>query len=214
MEGFWDSNVWSTFLLIAVLLGSLLAGNVLRRKIPFLRNSLIPTSVLGGLLLIGLAAIFKAITGNVLFDTPVFLGRGTATLEVITYHALALGFIASTLKSSDHKLTKERTGEVFNTGVTTVATYLIQGVVGMAITIIAAATVLPNLLEASGLLLPFGYGQGTGNRYSRVPWARWKTMKEDCGHKYMNAADLTPYTLGTWPGDLRFLEENPIEKNI
>ena len=162
MEGFWDSNVWSTFLLVAFLLGSLLAGNVLRRKIPFLRNSLIPTSVLGGLLLIGIAAIYKAITGNVLFDTPIFLGRGTATLEVITYHALALGFIASTLKSSDHKLTKERTAEVFNTGVTTVATYLIQGVVGMAITIIAAATILPNLLEASGLLLPFGYGQGTG----------------------------------------------------
>ena len=51
------------------------------------------------------------------------------------------------------------------------------------------------------------------NKYYRVPWARWKTMKEDCGHKYMNAADLTPYTLGTWPGDLRFLEENPTEKN-
>lgn len=47
------------------------------------------------------------------------------------------------------------------------------------------------------------------DKYYRVPWARWKTMKEDCGHKYMNAADLTPYMLGTWPDDLRFLEENP-----
>lgn len=42
--------------------------------------------------------------------------------------------------------------------------------------------------------------------YYRVPWARWKTMKEDCGHKYMNAADLHPYILGAWPGHLRFLE--------
>lgn len=44
------------------------------------------------------------------------------------------------------------------------------------------------------------------NNYYRVPWAKWKTMKEDCGHKYMNAADLHPYILGTWPGNLRFLE--------
>ena len=44
------------------------------------------------------------------------------------------------------------------------------------------------------------------NHYYRVPWEKWKTMKEDCGHKYMNAADLHPYTLGTWPGHLRFLE--------
>lgn len=44
------------------------------------------------------------------------------------------------------------------------------------------------------------------NKYFRVPWAKWKTMKEDCGHKYMNADDLNPYTLGVWPGHLRFLE--------
>ena len=44
------------------------------------------------------------------------------------------------------------------------------------------------------------------NTYYRVPWDKWKTMKEDCGHKYMNAADLHPYTLGVWPGHLRFLE--------
>ena len=47
------------------------------------------------------------------------------------------------------------------------------------------------------------------NTYYRVPWERWKTMKEDCGHKYMNAADLHPYTLGAWPASLRFLEEIP-----
>ena len=48
-----------------------------------------------------------------------------------------------------------------------------------------------------------------GTEYYRVPWEKWKTMKEDCGHKYMNAADLHPYTLGVWPGHLRFLERDP-----
>lgn len=44
------------------------------------------------------------------------------------------------------------------------------------------------------------------NKYYRVPWEKWKTMKEDCGHKYMNAADLAPYEIGAWPAHLRFLE--------
>lgn len=44
-----------------------------------------------------------------------------------------------------------------------------------------------------------------GMKYYRVDWAKWKTMKEDCGHKYMNAADLAPYQVGAWPKPLRFL---------
>lgn len=44
-----------------------------------------------------------------------------------------------------------------------------------------------------------------GMKYYRVPWEKWKTMKADCGHKYMNAADLEPYQVGAWPAPLRFL---------
>ena len=147
--------------LFAVLLGSLLVGNVLKKAIPFLRNSLIPTSVLAGVLLLIVASVYKAITGDVMFDTVVFGGKGTETLEIITYHTLALGFIASAFKTTNSKLTKQRTGEIINTGVTTVATYLIQGIVGLVITIIAAS-VLTGFFAAAGVLLPFGYGQGTG----------------------------------------------------
>lgn len=161
MSNFWDSSVWGTILVVAVLLGGLLVGNVIKKSIPFMRNSLIPTSVLGGGVLIVVAAIYKWATGNVMFDTALFGASGTATLETITYHALALGFIASTLKTSDNKVTKQRAVEVFNTGVTTVSTYLLQAVVGMGITVLAAL-VLKDFFEAAGILLPFGYGQGTG----------------------------------------------------
>ena len=65
---FWDSNIWSWLLLFAVLLGSLLVGNTLRRKIKPLRNSLIPTSVIGGGVLLIVAAIYKLVTGEVMFD--------------------------------------------------------------------------------------------------------------------------------------------------
>ena len=162
MINFWDSDVWSWVLLFAVLTGSLLVGNTLRRKIPFLRNSLIPTSVLGGCVLLIVTSIYKLITGDVLFDTAAFGGNGTANLEVITYHALALGFIASSLKTSDKSSSKKRAAEIFNTGVTTVSTYLIQGVFGLGITILAAWLFMPGFFEAAGLILPFGYGQGTG----------------------------------------------------
>lgn len=146
---------------IATLLGALLVGNTLRRKIPFLKNSLMPASVVGGTALIIVAAIYKGITGNVMFDTGVYNGVGTAYLEMITYHTLALGFIASTLKITNSHLNKQRTTEIINTGVTTVATYLIQGVVGIAVSIIAALFI-SDFFQAAGMLLPFGFGQGTG----------------------------------------------------
>ncbi|MBE6872194.1 MAG: hypothetical protein E7491_09650 [Ruminococcaceae bacterium] len=100
MSNFWDYSVWSWVLLFAVLLGSLLVGNMLKRSIPLLQKSLIPTSVIGGTILLIVAAIYKAVTGDVMFDSALFGGEGTETLEIITYHALALGFIASAFKTT------------------------------------------------------------------------------------------------------------------
>jgi len=161
MENFWDYNVWGAILLFAALLGSLLAGNALKKSIPLLQESLIPTSVIGGGIIIVVAAIYKAITGDIMFDTAFFGGKGTSTLEIITYHALALGFIASAFKTSENKLTKERSVEIFNTGVTTVSTYLIQAIVGFTITLLIALFI-SDFFPAAGVLLPFGFGQGTG----------------------------------------------------
>ena len=161
MGNFWDYNVWSWMLIFGILLGSLLVGNILKKGLPFLRNSLIPTSVLGGAILLIIAAIYKGVTGDVMFDTAIFGGKGTETLEVITYHTLALGFIASAFKTGGGKLNKKRTTEIIDTGVTTVATYLLQGIFGLGITLIAAL-VITNFFVAAGVLLPFGYGQGTG----------------------------------------------------
>ena len=161
MENFWDYSVWGPLNLMATLLLSLLLANTLKRKILFLRMSLIPTSVLGGAILLTISGLFKLFTGNVFFDSIFFGGNGMATLEIITYHCLALGFIASAFKTSDNKMTKQRSAEIFNTGITTVSTYLIQAVFGLGATIIIAF-IAKDMFAAAGLLLPFGYGQGTG----------------------------------------------------
>ena len=161
MVNFWDFSSWGFFNLVAVLLASLLASNMLKRSIPWLEASLIPTSVLGGGILLIVSVIYNNITGNEFFDTPFFGGKGSAWLELITYHMLALGFTASALKSSGGKMSRERSVEILNTGLTTVSTYLLQAFVGMIICIIGARY-LKDLLEAAGLLLALGYGQGPG----------------------------------------------------
>ena len=161
MANFWDYSVWGLLFIIAILLGSIILANAMKNTIPFLRQSLVPTSVLGGLILLVIAEIYRIITSRPLFNEPFFGGNGYGFLEIITYHTLALGFIGSTFKSSDKKLTKERTVEIFNTGVTTVSTYLLQAVIGMAITMLAAL-IITDFFSVAGILLPFGYGQGTG----------------------------------------------------
>ena len=161
MSNFWDFSVWGSFNLFAVLLLSLLAASLLKKNIKILQDSLIPTSVVGGGILLIIGAIYKFITKDVMFDTAFFGNNGSTVLEVFTYHTLALGFIASAFTGSGQKLSKQRNVEIFNTGVTTVSTYLIQAVFGLGITIVAAY-VMADFFPAAGILLPFGYGQGTG----------------------------------------------------
>ena len=161
MGNFWEFSSWGFFNLTAILLVSLLAANMLKRSIPWLEASLIPTSVLGGGILLLISVIYNNITGAEFFDTPFFGGQGTAWLELLTYHMLALGFTASSLKTTEGVMSKQRSVEIFNTGLTTVATYLLQALVGMVICIVGAMYI-DDLLEAAGLLLALGYGQGPG----------------------------------------------------
>ncbi len=163
MENFWDFSVWGMINLVAVLLLSVMFANFLKKKIKFLRNSLLPTSVLGGLILLIISGVYEAITGNLFFNLNYFGGNGSNTLEVITYHALALGFIASTFKQNEKQTSAKRVREIFDTGVNTVANYLLQAVLGLGITIAIVALGSKALdFEAAGILLPFGFGQGPG----------------------------------------------------
>lgn len=161
MSNFWDASVWGGMNVVAALLLALLAASLLKKGIKILKESLIPTSVLAGGILLLISSVYSAITGTDMFETTFFGGNGITVLEIITYHALALGFIASTFESSEGKLSKQRQTEIFNTGVTTVATYLIQAITGLGISLIAAK-VISGFFPAAGIILPFGYGQGTG----------------------------------------------------
>ncbi len=171
MTNFWDSDVWGFLTLLGLLLGGLMFANFLKRKVGFLRRSLIPASVLAGIVLLAISFAYTMIVGKNdageyqnLFKLPIFNGNVTSGLDilyVITYHCLALGFAATTLGSTKKPLGKKRAAEIFNTGVTTVSTYLMQAIFGIGITILLALF-FAEMFPAAGILLPFGFGQGTG----------------------------------------------------
>jgi ESS family glutamate:Na+ symporter len=167
-----------------------MVANIFKRRIHFLRNSLIPNSVLGGIIILLVEWFYKLVSGNAFFDSGIFGANGHNTLEIITYHCLALGFIASSLKTNGGRLSKKRMGEVVNTGITTVSTYLLQGIVGLAITIVAAKLVT-GFFAGSGILLPFAYGQGTGQALN------WGSVYEN-EHGFVNGRSfgLTVAALG------------------
>ena len=159
-------EVWPVVMLLALIVVGLLIGNTLKRYIPFLRKSLIPVSVIGGLFLLAVSVIFKFTTGEYLFNLSIFSNgtslNGIEILEILTYHCLAIGFIAMTLRKtpeSDKK--KGRVKDVVNSGILTANTYLVQAMAGLTVTIIASFFI-PKLLKASGIILCFGFGQGTG----------------------------------------------------
>ena len=171
---FWDSNVWTFMIEITLLLGSMMLANMLRRLIRPLRQSLIPSSVVAGFLLLLANGVYKRITGSALFES--------ITLETLTYHGLGLGFVALALKTNTRDKAKHANRDVFDTGVTVVATYLLQGLLGLALTI--GLSYLLHNWPASGLLLPMGFGQGPGQAYN------W-------GHIYETATDYAPFAGGT-----------------
>lgn len=141
-------NLWNIIIQFGIISASLLVSNILRRKVSFVRRSLMPTAVLAGFILL------------ILRNTGI-LSLDVGLLEMITYHGIALGFIALCLRVSNSA--DRRDGMVgAKSGALIVSTYLVQGVIGLIITVALGYTIMPNLFKASGILLPMGFGQGPG----------------------------------------------------
>ena len=161
MSEFWDVGVWGGMNVFALMLLGMLVATLIKKSVTVLRESLIPTSVLAGGVILLVSGVYKAFSGISLFETPFMGNEGFSILETITYHALALGFIASTFESSDGNSAPGRKAEILNTGITTVGTYLLQAITGIGITILVSEFIV-DFFPAAGMILPFGYGQGTG----------------------------------------------------
>lgn len=143
-----NTALWSPMIQMGIIAGAILLANTLRRKIKLFRNSLMPTAVLAGFILLLLRSIG-------------IINLSANFLETLTYHALALGFIAQSLRipekqADDGNLTGLKSGALI------VSTYMLQVVLGLAIALLCAYTFKPDLFKASGILLAMAYGQGPG----------------------------------------------------
>lgn len=147
---FAQDSVWEALIICFVICGSLIVGNMIRRKVPFIKKSLIPSALIAGLIIF----ILKYIPW---FEN--FFEGTQETMEVITYHALGLGFVAISLKTTIRK-NKSSAMKVVETGAITASTYILQGIIGLLVTIILFY--IMGTFMSSGILLPMGFGQGPG----------------------------------------------------
>ena len=148
--------VWAFLVQLGLLMVFLMLGNILRRTIPWFRKCLIPSALLGGLLLLLVNFIAKQ------FD---FVLVDNRLMQTITYHCLAIGFAAMSLKTekSTHKTNK---AQVMEFGALQGGTYMLQAFVGLGITIVMFLITRYGKQVVSyicGLILPLAYGQGPGN---------------------------------------------------
>ena len=151
--------VWSFLVQLGLLLIFLMIGNILRRTIPLFRKLLVPSALLGGTLLLVVNIICKQF-GFALVDNRL--------MQIITYHCLAIGFAAMSLKTekSAHKTNK---AQVFEFGALQGGAYMLQAFVGLAITIVVFLFTRygDNVISyVCGLILPLAFGQGPGNALS------------------------------------------------
>ncbi len=142
--------LWDVVVQFGIIAATILAANALRRNFKFIRDSLMPIAVIGGFLLL-------------LLRSMGVLNMELELLEMITYHGIALGFIAMTLRVPEFTAIQEKGRWIgIRSGSLIVSTYLIQGIIGLTITIAIGYTFSPNFFKAAGILLPMGFGQGPG----------------------------------------------------
>ena len=151
--------VWSFLVQLGLLLLFLMLGNILRRTIPVFRKYLIPSALLGGGLLLLVDVIAKSF-GVILVDNRL--------MQTITYHCLAIGFAAMSLKTEKAK-GKTNPTQVVEFGALQGGCYMLQAFVGLGITIgLFLLTRYKDTVISyiCGLILPLAYGQGPGNALS------------------------------------------------
>jgi len=151
--------VWAFMVQLGLLLLFLMLGNILRRKIPLFRNCLIPSALLGGGVLLIVSVICKQ------FD---FVLVDNRLMQVITYHCLAIGFAAMSLKT-EKSTHKTNPAQVVEFGALQGGTYMLQAFVGLGITLVLFLITRygNNVISyICGLILPLAYGQGPGNALS------------------------------------------------
>ena len=163
-----NTSVWNVIIQFGYIAGVVLFCNFIRRKYSFIKRSMMPVAVMAGFII-----LFSKYIGIVKINHDF--------MEILTYHGIALGFIAMSLRVPE-ALSEAKKGTGFKSGAVIVSTYMVQGVTGLIITILLGYTFMPNMFKAAGLLLPMGYGQGPGQ--ANNIGASYQSMGFTGGHSF------------------------------
>ena len=142
-------GVWNFIIQLGIIAGAVLISQLLTAKVKFLRSLRMPIGVMAGFLILILKS-FGLLNINV------------QLMEILVYHCIALGFIAMSLRTTKEGTEKKGDLTGAKSGALIVSTYLIQGIIGLVITITLAFTFMPDFFMAAGIILPMGFGQGPG----------------------------------------------------
>ncbi len=127
----------------------LLIATLIRRYVPWVQRSLVPNNIVAGVLALVLGAITTGIVS-------------TDRMGIYVYHLLGLTFIAVAMSKP-----RESSGlSPMHTGMMFIATYLVQGILGMFITLGLIYTIMPDLFPGFGMLMPLAFGMGPGIAYA------------------------------------------------
>lgn len=143
---------WSLFIDLGLIAFALLIATFLRAKVPFFQKYLIPNALTAGFILLPFYNYLAPLLG---------LGRGG--LENLVFHLLNLSFVAMSLKEGSMKGSGKR---IFATAVSIVSHYTIQVFIGLGITALFIATLMPKLFINFGFFLALGYGLGPGQSFA------------------------------------------------
>jgi glutamate:Na+ symporter, ESS family len=127
----------------------LLIATLIRRYVPIVQRSLVPNNIVAGVLALMLGALTTGIIS-------------TDRMGFYVYHLLGLTFIAVAMSKprASSGMSPMQTGMMF------IATYLVQGILGMLVTLGLIYTIMPDLFPGFGMLMPLAFGMGPGIAYS------------------------------------------------
>ncbi len=138
---------------------ALLLGALLRARVRVLQKYLIPSSIIGGALLL----LFYN------YAAPLF-GLDSSFLGDLVYHLLNVSFIAMALRIPEEGGRKSRRAIGANV-IAVVAQYGLQCLLPLIAVAVLIATAMPDLFPAIALSLPLGFELGPGQAYSMsLPW--------------------------------------------
>ncbi len=144
---------WRFFIDLGIISAALIFSTWLRSKVKILQKFLIPNALVAGFILLPLYN----------YVLP-YAGISSAGLGTLAYHLLSISFVALTLKAPPRQKTAK--GRIFNTTLSVLLEYSIQGLTGLLLTFFLIKTIRPDLFHSFGYLLPLGFAQGPGQAFS------------------------------------------------